>query len=176
MPAGRSDFTRNDGIPLNADLQPGSGSWDGIFWGNGIYKFGFRPSFNISSTLIYSFKGKNNQYLGSQTYQFGSEIQALISLSDNILLGNKIFDASIIFRYRKALRDRFNELTMPNTGGEWIFIVPSFAYNFSQLLAINTNIELPVYSKVEGTQLSPTYRINAGIFVKINKKNEILEF
>ncbi len=176
IPTGRSDLTREDGIPLNADLQPGSGSWDGLFWGNGIYKFGFRPTFNISSTLIYSYKGKNNQYLGSQTYQFGNEFQALISVNDNFLIGNKIIDTSISIRYRKALRDRFNDLTMPNTGGEWIFIAPSIAYNFSQKFAVNAIFEVPLYANVVGTQLSPTYRINVGVFYKINKKIEILQF
>jgi hypothetical protein len=175
IPTGRSDITREDGIPLNADLQPGSGSWDGLLWGNGIYKFSFRPTFNISSTLIYSIKGKNNQYLGSQTYQFGNEFQALLSVNDNFLLGKKIIDTSILFRYRKALADRFNDLTMPNTGGEWIFFAPMVAYNFSQKFAVTASFEIPLYSNVEGTQLSPTYRINVGVFYKINKKNEILK-
>lgn len=175
FPTGRSDFKREDGIPLNADLQPGSGSWDGLFWANGIYKFNFRPTFNIGTTLIYSYKGKNNNYLGGQTYQFGNEFQALIAINDNFLVGKKILDTSVFFRYRKALQDRFNELTMPNTGGEWLFIAPSLAYNFSQKFALTTNVEFPLYSRVDGTQLSPTYRVNVGVFVKLNKKNELLK-
>lgn len=175
FPTGKSDLRRDDGIPLNADLQPGSGSWDGVFWANGIYKFSFRPTFNVGTTLIYSYKGKNNDYLGGQTYQFGNELQALIAFNDNFLLGKKTLDTSVFFRYRRALQDRFNELTMPNTGGEWLFIAPSLAYNFTQKLALTTNIEFPLYSRVDGTQLSPTYRVNIGVFVKINKKNELLK-
>ena len=175
FPTGRSDFIRDDGIPLNADLQPGSGSWDGIFWGNGIYKFDFRPTFNLSSTAIFTYKGKNNQYLGEQTYQFGNEMQVIFSANDNFLIGKKIIDTSISFRYRKALSDRFNELTMPSTGGQWVFLAPSLAYNFSQKFAANATFEIPIFSEVEGTQLSPTYRLNFGVFFKINKKNELLK-
>ena len=175
MPTGRTDFTREDGIPLNADLQPGSGAWDGLFWASGIYKFDFRPTFNISATTIYSLKGKNNDYFNGQTYQFGDEFQAIISFNDNFVLGKNILDASLNFRYRKALRDRFNDFTMPNTGGEWVFFAPSIAYNFNQNIAINANFEIPLYGNVEGTQLSPTYRLNTGVFVRINKKNEILK-
>ena len=175
FPTGRSDFVRDDGIPLNADLQPGSGSWDGLFWGNGIYKFDFRPTLNISSTAIFSYKGKNNQYLGEQTYQFGNELQVILSANDNFLIGKKIIDTSISFRYRKALSDRFNELTMPSTGGQWVFLAPSLAYNFSQKFAANATFEIPIFSEVEGTQLSPTYRLNIGVFFKINKKNELLK-
>jgi hypothetical protein len=174
MPTGRSDLRREDGIPLNADLQPGSGSWDGVFWANTIYKFGFRPSMNISSTAIFSLKGTNNQYLGEQSYRFGNEIQWLLSVNDNFLVGTKLLDASIVFRYRKALKDKFNTLEMPNTGGTWVFIAPGIAYNFSPKVAINGSLELPVFSEVQGTQVSPTYRINAGVFIKLNKKNELL--
>ena len=175
FPTGRSDFISDDGIPLNADLQPGSGSWDGLFWGNGIYKFDFRPTLNLSSTAIFSYKGKNNQYLGEQTYQFGNELQVLFSVNDNFLVGKKIIDTSISFRYRKALSDRFNDLTMPSTGGQWVFLAPSLAYNFSQKFAANATFEIPIFSEVEGTQLSPTYRLNIGVFFKINKKNELFK-
>jgi hypothetical protein len=174
MPTGRSDFTREDGIPLNADLQPGSGSWDGLFWANGIYKFSCRPTFNVSSTLIFSIKGKNNNYLGDNTYQFGNEIQALVAVNDNFIVGNKILDTSINLRYRKALSDRFNETNMPSTGGQWLFLAPALAYNVSQKFAVNVLFEIPVYSEVEGTQLSPTYRVNVGAFFKINQKNNLL--
>ena len=147
---------------------------DGLFWANGIYKFDFRPTFNMSATTIYSLKGKNNNYFNGQTYQFGDEFQVIVSFNDNFVLGKNIVDASFNFRYRKALRDRFNDFTMPNTGGEWIFFAPSLGYNFNQNIAINANFEIPLYGNVEGTQLSPTYRLNAGVFVRINKKNEIL--
>lgn len=175
FPTGRSDLIRDDGIPLNADLQPGSGSWDGLFWGNGIYKFDFRPTLNISSTAIFSYKGKNNQYLGEQTYQFGNELQVIFSFNDNFLVGKKIIDTSIAFRYRKALSDRFNDRTMPSTGGQWVFLAPSLAYNFSQKFAANATFEIPIFSEVEGTQLSPTYRLNIGVFFKVNKKNELFK-
>ena len=142
---------------------------------SGIYNFTFRPTFNIASTFIYSVKGKNNNYLNDQTYQFGNEFQGLIAFNDNFLVGKKILNTTIFLRYRKALGDRFNDLDMPNTGGEWIFIAPSLGYNISQNIAVNTTFEVPLFANVVGTQLSPTYRINAGIFIKFNKKNELLK-
>ncbi len=160
---------------MNADLQPGSGSWDGLFWGNGIFNFDFRRTFNISTTAIYSLKGKNNQYLGEQTYQFGNELQLLLSVNDNLMLGSKMLGTSVLFRYRKALTDRFNEKFVPNTGGQWIFLAPTLSYNLSQKFAVNALFEIPIFSEVEGTQLSPTYRVNVGVFFKINKKNELLK-
>lgn len=173
IPTGRSDLTRNDGIPLNADLQPGSGSWDGLLWANGRYSFDFRPTFTVSSTAIFSYKGKNKDYLNEHTYQFGNEMQLLFAINDNFLMGKKILDTSLTFRYRKALSDRFDERTMPSTGGQWLFLAPGLAYNLSQKFALNANFEIPLFKQVEGTQLSPTYRINVGAFFKINQKNSL---
>lgn len=175
IPTGRTDFTRADGIPLNADLQPGSGSWDGLFWANGLYQLKWRPSMNISNTFIYSIKGKNRNYLNGQTYQFGDELQWLLSFNDRFKLNTYMLDATLLLRYRKALNDRFNDLNMPNTGGEWLFLAPMLGFSFNQNIAINVTFEIPLYANVAGTQLSPTYRLNAGIFIKINKKNELLK-
>ncbi len=176
IPTGKSDLTRHDGIPLNADLQPGSGSWDALVWVNGIYTLQLRPTATISSTMIMSLKGKNRNYLGDETYQFGNELQLLVTLNDNFPLWNKVIDTSMTLRYRKALRDRFNDLNMPNTGGDWVFLAPGLALNISPKLAVNANVELPIFSKVEGTQLSPTFRVQTGLFIKINTKNEYLKF
>ena len=84
-----------------------------------------------------------------------------------------LMDATLLFRYRKALNDRFHDHNMPNTGGEWLFLATMFGFNFNQHLALNITFEIPLYTKVVGTQLSPTYRLNAGVFIKINKKNEL---
>ncbi len=175
IPTGRSDFGRDDGLPLNADLQPGSGSWDGLMWVNSIYSFSFRPSFNISVTGIYSYKGKNNNYLNGQTYQFGNEFQLVALLSDRLMAGKKMLDISLLFRFRQALRDRYNDLTMPNTGGAWLFVTPGLAYNFNKKISAMAHFEMPLISAVEGTQLSPTFRLNTGIFIRIEKKKEMFK-
>jgi len=175
IPTGRSDMVREDGIPLNADLQPGSGSWDGIFWGYGAYKFNFRPSMNLSLTTAFSIKGRNKHYLVNETYQFGNELQLILSINDNYLIGNKILDASLIFRYRRALQDQFNDVTMPNTGGEWIFLSPRLSFNILNNISVNFTAEFPLLGIVEGTQLSPTYRLNAGVFIKIPNQKQLFK-
>lgn len=174
IPTGRSDMVRDDGIPLNADLQPGSGAWDGIFWGFSAYKFNFRRSMNLSLTTVYSLKGKNDKYLGNETYQFGDEVQIILSINDNYLIGKMVLDASLTFRYRNAGLDQFNERTMPNTGGQWVFLSPRISLNVSKTISVNIAPEIPLYGNVEGTQLSPTYRLNAGVFIKVPNKNKLL--
>lgn len=173
-PLGSSDLKRDDGLPIIADLQPGSGAWDGIFWGQFVQSLGFRPSMSISSTVTASFKGKNDNYLNSQTYQFGNEFQIMFGLSDRFFVGNSIIDPSIVLRYRNASKDRIDNLSVPSTGGNWIFINPGFSYWLTEDWSFNANAELPLYAKVDGTQVSPTYRINTGIFFRIPFSNQEL--
>ncbi len=166
-PLGASDLTRTDGLPIIADLQPGSGAWDAILWGQMVQVLGFRPSMSISGTAVYSIKGENNEYLGSETYEFGNELQLMLGMSDRLLLGNVIIDPSVIFRFRNVARDVFNDQLLPNTGGTWLFVNPGLNYWINSDFSFGVNVALPLVAHVDGTQVSPTYRINTGFFYKI---------
>jgi hypothetical protein len=178
FPLGASDLKDQSGITLNADLQPGSGAWDGILWSQFTHNLTFRPSMSFAATATYSRKGVNDNYLAvfnptsnqtnAQAYKFGDEYQVMLSLSDRLLLGNALIDPSITFRYRKAFTDQQNDIDLPNTGGEWIFFTPGISYWLLDKLSLNANIDLPVYSFIEGLQVTPTYRLNVGIYYQIN--------
>ena len=90
------------------------------------------------------------------------------------MLGSLIFDPSISFRYRGVTQDVNDGLELPNTGGKWVFIIPAISYLFNDQLSLNATLELPVYANVDGTQLSPTNRLNIGIFFILPKKSNSL--
>ncbi len=167
-PLGPSDLRREDGLSINADLQPGSGAWDGIAWAQVVHMLKFRPGMSLNGTAVYGFKGKNNTYLGSQTYQFGNELQLIAGIADRLLIGKILIDPSLNLRFRQVNSDRFNGQDVPGTGGSWVFLSPGLSYWFSPRSAFNARVEVPVYSNISGTQVTPTYRIAAGIFTKIN--------
>ncbi len=173
MPTGKSDFTRTDGILLNADLQPGSGAWDGLLYAFYNRNFSFRPSMGVSLSAVYSIKGVNPDYLNGQSYQFGNELVSQLSFSDKVNLGRALFDLSVSFRYRQQQDDSFNETTLPNTGGQFLFLTPGIAYLLSSSTSLTFSGDIPIYSYVNGTQLAPTYRLNIGLFITLRKK-EIL--
>lgn len=166
-PLGASDLSRQDGLPVIADLQPGSGAWDGIIWGQFVQTLGFRPSMSFTTTVTASFKGKNDEYLNNQTYQFGNEFQVMAGLSDRLFIGKSIIDPSLVLRFRNAAQDRIDDIRVPSTGGNWLFINPGMSYWLTSDLFFNANFELPMYANVDGTQVSPTYRLNTGIFFRI---------
>lgn len=171
-PTGPSDLAREDGIPLAADLQAGSGAWDAVFWGSFNKQITNRKTLVLSNNTIYRLTGENNSYLGSSTYEFGNEIQSTFILADQWFVAGNIISPSIGLKYRRQAEDSFNGNTMPSTGGQWIFFKPGFQYFILQNTAVQFNAEIPLLSDIKGTQLTPTIRINAGLYIKLNKRNK----
>lgn len=174
IPLGSSTKTNKQGITLNADLQPGSNAWDIIYFSQVSKQFNFRPSFIGSARLIYRFPGTNTSYFGDSTYQFGEELQAFLSFSDQFIILKTLFNPNITFKYRNAQQDKIGGFDIDNTGGNWISIIPSLSTNISPKIIFTTKIELPIYSNVDGTQLTPTYRITSGVLIKLNRKPDLI--
>lgn len=181
VPLGITD-KMDDGLLLGADLQPGSGAFDGILWGQFLQVAGFRPSMSFSLTGTFSYKGKNTKYQErpdqdtagtiSDTYQFGNDLQVMAGISDRLFIGKIIIDPSLLLRFRSAGRDKLTiyqlaENDLPSTGGAWCFINPGMTYWINPDFSLNANVELPLYSNVLGTQVTPSYRINVGIYHKM---------
>jgi len=176
IPLGSSTNKSKEGITLSADLQPGSNTWDLIYWSSFSKSFDFRPSLIISSRFIYRSTGKNNSYIGGGSYEFGDELQAFISFSDQFFVFETISSPSFSIKYRTVTQDKTSGFEIENTGGDWVSIVPNFAIQISPNIVFSTKAELPIYSNVDGTQLTPTYRITSGVLFVIapKKKNLIL--
>ncbi len=169
IPTGATELTNDDGLVLSPDLQPGTGAWDLIFWLNGGQELGFRQSMSINGTVSYRATGSNKTYLEDQTYTFGNEFQITAGIADRFLIGNQIFDPSVSFKYRKVQSDNRDEFDLPSTGGEWVFIRPGLIYQATPQISVQSNIELPLYAKLNGTQVTTTYRINLSIIVSLQK-------
>lgn len=172
LPFGSSTETNNQGITLNGDLQPGSNAWDVIYWSSITKSFDFRPSFNVYSRFVYRSTGTNNSYFGDSTYKFGNEFQAFLGFSDEFKIFKTASKPSLSFKYRNANEDKIGGFDLNNTGGNWIFVIPNFSLNISPNLVFSTKAELPLYSNVDGTQLTPTYRFTTGVLFKINPKTK----
>lgn len=170
FPTGQADLKDENGLTLNADLQPGSGAWDGVFIHRIIRTDQSRKTRSYFMNFTYRATGKNEEYLGGQTYQFGNEWQALAGTSDQATLSRTLLSYGLNLRYRVALQDRFNEEVLPNTGGNFLYLMPAVGWYVKPNLVLSFNTEIPIFTHVEGTQLAPSLRINGGIYILINKK------
>jgi hypothetical protein len=173
IPLGSTDNKNDLGITLSADLQPGSGSWDGVIWSSFSYALPIRKSLTLSAVSTVKINGKNNDFFDSFTYQFGDEYQVVLGLADKIAVGRIIIDPSLSLQYRQAKRDTRNEQSVEASGGEWLFIRPGISVPFGNSMSFNFTVSLPLYSFVNNTQLTPTNRFTTGLFLKINKKKTL---
>lgn len=182
LPTGPSDRSNDLGIRLNADLQPGSGATDLIFWSQLTHIGLIRPSMGFFFTTSYNRRGINKDYLPivdpntgvsrGQRYQFGNEWQIISGISDRLLAGKLILDPALSVRFRSVRYDRINDQRLPSTGGAWWFINPGITAWMSQRLSFNINAELPLYANIIGTQVSPSFRLNTGLFYRLPLKEE----
>ncbi len=171
-PLGKSDLTSAEGFQLTADLQPGSGAWDVLGWSSVSKKLGFRPSATASGSITYRLTGSNSSYLNNTSvYEFGNVLQLNMGYTDQFLLFNALFNPGLVLKYRKAFADEINGSDLPNTGGQWVFVRPELAVQLAKNLKVQTRLEIPVYSEVTGTQLTPTIRFTAGISYTFTKNN-----
>lgn len=91
IPIGKSDLKDSDGLTLNADLQPGSGAWDAVFFHRIQATDGNRPSRLYSTNFTYRYTSVNKDYLGGQHYRFGNELQILLGIADQFVIGKTRF-------------------------------------------------------------------------------------
>ena len=177
MPTGSSDKKDDRGIPLGADLQPGGGAWDLVYWAGGGTSLPFRKSMYLNLSAIYRSTGTNNSFFNDSEYKFGNEFQSTVGIADRLVIGSITLDPSVSIKYRKANPDRRNAdntvlVNFGSTGGEWVFVRPAISYNPSPSIALQANIELPIYAKLIDIQVSPTYRVNIGVTFILKRKND----
>jgi hypothetical protein len=170
LPTGKADLKDDNGLTYNADLQPGSGAWDGLLLHRAQFANASRRSQLYQFNLTYRYTGKNKNYLGSEEYRFGNEFQMLSGVSDQFVIGKGLFSTGLTVRYRHVRQDQFNEQVLPNTGGEWIFLMPAIGWHIRSNFILGINSEFPLYANVDGTQLTPTVRVNGSIYYVLQKR------
>lgn len=167
LPTGKTDFLNNSGLTLPADMQPGSGSLDGMFWT--FFQKSKFPIQPMSLVVVSTFRksGKNNDYNGSQVYQFGDEFQANLGINYNFFAIWPM-DIFAFGRYRTQNVDLIDGNVFPGSGGKWVYVIPGFNVSFIQDLSFRASVDIPVYRNLYGTQLTTSYRYTMAMFYNLN--------
>ncbi len=173
LPLAATDRTNDLGFQYSADLQPGSGSWDMFSWMHLSRQSFKRPQRNFNLSFTYRLNGKNRDYLGFSEYQFGNSYQLILGFGDQILLADRPVSFGLSARHRRAFPDKLNGRGLDNTGGSWLYIVPAIGIGITQNTLFSIVPEIPLFSFVEGTQLTTTFRLRAGFYVTIKPKMKI---
>ncbi len=171
LSTGSSDQRNSIGLLLVNDLQPGSGATDIISRVALTHNLSARPSSSVYGQVVWTAKGTDPTYLGSQRYGFGSEVQVSGGISDQFITRLTTIYPAISLRYRNATRDTINDNSQENTGGKWVFLKASLGFDVMGENRISIAYERPVYTEVDGTQLSPDHIINFSFYRNFSLKN-----
>ncbi len=166
LPIGNSTL-RSDGILIPADMQPGTGAWDGVLWG--YFSKGFMPALPLNGFLNVSYRlnGTNNRFGDNfqQGYTFGNEL--FVNLGAGYRT-DTFFDFTLMLRFRNTTPDKFDGGQIPNTGGNWLYFVPGVNGKISDNFTARLSGQIPLYRNLTGTQLTTTYTASIGLFYNIN--------
>lgn len=158
----------NDGFLLNADMQPGTGSWDAVLWSYAATSFRAGSTFNMFWQTSYRHTGTGERFGEDDLYQFGNELVSSLGVSGQIA-GNLSYMMQL--RYRSTSTDRLNDSLMPNTGGKWVSVVPALNYAISDLVTLRLSGRAPVYQHLSGTQPTTSYALSGSLFLNFNKSD-----
>jgi len=174
FPTGRTDYENNQGLTMAADMQPGSGSFDGIFWSYFLKsRLLNNPNLGLAAVTAFRYSGENKNYNTTQTYQFGNEFQFSMGLNYNFFLKWPV-DVFTFARYRFQDEDLIDGGVFPSSGGQWVYVIPGLNINFSPLWSMRLSGDIPVYRKLDGTQLTTSYKFTTAILFNIPFKRENL--
>jgi len=167
IPFGSFDHT-NNGLQLNADMQPGTGAWDGVFWSYLSKTFAPHTTLNLFWTNSFRLTGEADRFSNTNdSYRFGNEIVSTLG-AGNKLAGNLSYVFQV--QYRQVGKNERNGSELPNTGGKWIDLVPALSYQLTDKVSMRVSGQLPVYRDLVGTQSTTTYSLSGSIFYNFDGK------
>ncbi len=135
LPLGVDDAT-SGGIVLAEDMQPSTGAFGSVFWIYAARALNEPASAQIYVNATYTNNGENDR-----DYQFGHEATASLGASYQT---QSPWGFSVELLYRQAERDKRASTDIPNTGGEWLDIIPTVQYHITDSMALSASAKIPV--------------------------------
>jgi len=161
-PLGESSM-RNNGFLLNADMQPGTGAWDGVLW---MYSSKTFPGINTELFLMNRFRysGTNERFSSDDRYRFGNEFVTTAGAGGTLF---RDVSYSLGLQFRTAASDTRNSAVMPDTGGSWLSARPALITPLPLLegASIQLSGNIPLHQHVKGTQPTISYTLSASLFI-----------
>lgn len=137
-------------ITLSEDMQPSVGAVGQILWASYTRALNQAATMQVAATANYTFNEENRR-----DYAFGDEFNFAVGFSQSV--GTR-FGYSTALRYRTTRADKRNGFTIPNTGGEWLDLVPALTYSLSDALDIGLAGRIPLHRKLNGAlQFTTSY-------------------
>jgi hypothetical protein len=155
LPTGKTDVTNADGDPAERTLQPGSGTTDVIagMYLNGPMNFGTQSATGfLQAQLQYPLNAHDDFRPGNQ-YLLDLGMSYPLSHAWNGLwqINAQIKD-----------RDRGGESEPLDSGGSFVWLSPGLSYSLNRAAKVYGFVQLPLYQRVNGLQLTAGWTAAAG--------------
>jgi outer membrane putative beta-barrel porin/alpha-amylase len=144
---------------LDAEFQPGSGSWDGIF---GLAFTQQWDAISLDSSLVYSLstEGTQDTDLGDIfSYNFALSYKILgqndMSLATSPVGVDLVMEVNGEWRDKEETRGEDDH----NSGGNLVFLSPGMRVRASKFASLAVSFGIPVVEDTNGNQDEPDYRI-----------------
>jgi hypothetical protein len=135
IPVGEDDATRI-GIVLAEDMQPSTGAYGGMIWAYWAKALNESKGARIYASASYT-QNRDNE----RKYEFGNETTLTLGGSYQT---QAPWGFNLELSYRDANRDQRNSVTIPNTGGRWLDVVPAIQYHLNERLALKASAKIPL--------------------------------
>jgi hypothetical protein len=168
LPTGRTSVKNDEGQEAELTLQPGNGSWDGIWGVSYVQNFSvatlrreaaLAPLF---ATVLWRFPVG----VGKFGYEPGSEL--FLNIGTAYPLWRKLeLLGQMNFHYKD--RDDVGHasgVVRADTGREQLFLSPGVRYHLTDSLVVYTFTQFAVYRRVNGIQLTSDWNFTAGMFYR----------
>lgn len=153
-----SDGVHDDGILLAPTLQPGSGSWDGIFAAAATLQLD-RWKFNAIG--LHQLQGEN-----SIDHRFGDVSVFEVSAGNRFWIDKypgPSMNGGLGVQFRHEEPNTLSGSRIAGTGGDFLILKPNLVFHPEPWWDLVLSGEVPVYRDVRGTQLG----VDFGIFFAV---------
>ncbi|MBI3328859.1 MAG: transporter, partial [Nitrospinae bacterium] len=170
LPTGGTGVRNGEGEKAELTLQPGNGSWDGIVGLSYVQNFSV-STLRRETTLAPLFVTALGRFpigVGKFGYEPGGELFLNIGLAYPLLRKLDLL-GQINFHYRD--RDAVGHapgVEQADTSREELFLSPGVRYHLTDNLALYTLIQVAVYRRVNGIQLTSDWNLTSGISYRFN--------
>lgn len=157
LPTGPTDVVFSDGPqagePLDAGLQPGTGSTDLLL---GAYKFGM-----VTHEVDYFSQVLLQLPLNAKDdFKPGAGINATVGVRYS---GGGSFVPHLQINARLERPERGVNADVPNSGASLVYLSPGATVRLTDGLQSFAFVQVPIYQRVNGLQLEPRYSVSVGL-------------
>lgn len=167
-PIGTTSLEEN-GIALNADMQPGTGAWDGVFWSEVLLSLLPYTAAKLLWHHSYRHTGTNERFAADDRYRFGNELVSKLGVSNQI--GERL-SYMILLGYRSTSSDQLNGNNLPNTGGKWLNVESMLNVGVTDWVSARISGRIPVYQYLNGTQPTTSWAVSGSVFFNFNSSEQ----